>query len=344
MTLFGNNEITAKRKGADMNETIDDIDAKILKDLLRDGRKSFEDIAKECKVTKNTIWKHYSKMKSAGIIVGSTIQLNWKKVGYKSVTNVLLDIDPSQMNQLIECIQTIPNVFLTSSTIGKYNLVVTLTLKNLEMLNEITTKIRQCKAISSSKTYVWTEVRTIPENLAIKPIQNTRNKPYEIEPLKTTAVPKARTKIDELDMQLIEKLAKNSRASFRKIAGELEVSTDTVARRYKKLEQNGIIKSIIQINPIKLGYHALFKLDLSFTSQTDTSTIVERLANIPDVVMITRASGDSDIDIYEMARDLKHQFTIQDKITRIHKLKILRITMTKTRKVWPVPKTYISTF
>lgn len=282
-------------------------------------------------------------MKSSGIIVGSTIQLNWKKVGYGAVTNLLLDVDPSQMNQVRQFIQAIPNVFLSSPTIGKYNLVVTLTVNTLDEFNKLITKIKQHKSILSSKTYTWTDVRTIPENLTIKPIQNTRNKPYEMQSLKASDVPRARMRIDELNLQIIEKLSRNSRASFRKIAGEIGVSPDTVARRYKTLKQNGVIRCVLQINPMKLGYQALFKLDLSFTFQTDTSTILERLANIPDVVMITVTSGNSDIDIYFMTRDIKQQFEIQDEITQVNKLKILEMTMTKPRKAWPVPKTYIST-
>ncbi|PVX26629.1 MAG: hypothetical protein CW691_00860 [Candidatus Bathyarchaeum sp.] len=43
--------------------------------------------------------------------------------------------------------------------------------------------------------------------------------------------------MDRLDFELIGKLIKNSRASFRKIAKELNVSTDTVMRRYKKLKK-----------------------------------------------------------------------------------------------------------
>jgi len=53
---------------------IDVINSKILKELLRDGRKSFAEIAKECKTSKDVIAKRYKQMKSKGIIVGVTIQ------------------------------------------------------------------------------------------------------------------------------------------------------------------------------------------------------------------------------------------------------------------------------
>jgi DNA-binding Lrp family transcriptional regulator len=37
-------------------------DSKILKALLRDGRQSFADIAKDCGVTENKVWKRYKIM------------------------------------------------------------------------------------------------------------------------------------------------------------------------------------------------------------------------------------------------------------------------------------------
>ncbi|HLN89742.1 MAG TPA: Lrp/AsnC family transcriptional regulator, partial [Candidatus Binatia bacterium] len=58
------------------------IDVTILQELLKDGRKSFTTIAKECNTSKDVIWNHYRELKKAGIIVGATIQFNYQKFGY----------------------------------------------------------------------------------------------------------------------------------------------------------------------------------------------------------------------------------------------------------------------
>ena len=58
-------------------------------------------------------------------------------------------------------------------------------------------------------------------------------------------------------MQIVEKLTKNGRLPFSKIAQEIGASTDTVARRYEKLRKNNFIKVSIQINPLELGYQAI---------------------------------------------------------------------------------------
>jgi DNA-binding Lrp family transcriptional regulator len=48
-------------------KNIGEIDIKILKELLKDGRKSFTDIAQEYHLSKDIIWKHYNDMKKTGI-------------------------------------------------------------------------------------------------------------------------------------------------------------------------------------------------------------------------------------------------------------------------------------
>ncbi len=78
------------------------IDAKILKDLLKDGRKNFTEIAKECGETKSTIWKRYTKMKKAGIITGATIQLNYTSFGYDAVGIIQFNTEPRLVDHAVE--------------------------------------------------------------------------------------------------------------------------------------------------------------------------------------------------------------------------------------------------
>ena len=75
---------------------IDEIDAKILKDLLVYGRKPFTEIAKEAGTTKNIVWQRYKRMKKEGIIVGSTIQANYQRLGYPSGASIFIAFKPGK--------------------------------------------------------------------------------------------------------------------------------------------------------------------------------------------------------------------------------------------------------
>jgi DNA-binding Lrp family transcriptional regulator len=50
------------------SKIIDELDAKILANLLRDGRKKFSAIANETNVSLDVIFQHYKKMEKEGII------------------------------------------------------------------------------------------------------------------------------------------------------------------------------------------------------------------------------------------------------------------------------------
>ncbi|KXA92624.1 AsnC family transcriptional regulator [candidate division MSBL1 archaeon SCGC-AAA259M10] len=62
------------------------------------------------------------------------------------------------------------------------------------------------------------------------------------------------TEIDETDVEIVKKLEKNARGSFREIAEELNVSEGTVYNRVKKMQEEGIIKGFsARTDSMKLG-------------------------------------------------------------------------------------------
>lgn len=61
-------------------------------------------------------------------------------------------------------------------------------------------------------------------------------------------------KVDETDIEIIKRLEKNGRASFREIAGDLDVSVQTVSNRVSRLQEENIIKGFAaRSDSMKLG-------------------------------------------------------------------------------------------
>ena len=86
--------------------------AKILKELLADGRKSDSEIAKKIGLTEEIVKKNRSQMEETGIITGATIHINYKSFGYKAVAHILINVDSQQADQLIEYLQKMPEVYI----------------------------------------------------------------------------------------------------------------------------------------------------------------------------------------------------------------------------------------
>jgi DNA-binding Lrp family transcriptional regulator len=186
--------------------------------------------------------------------------------------------------------------------------------------------------------------RNIPENLNFTRSNDTfeSSKQNLSQPIRRLT---NEIKIDDADKQIVQKLTLNGRMSFTKIAKEIGLSTDTVVKRYNKLKENGAIKVSIQINPNVIGYEAILDFNIAFTTSDGlTNTIVESLSKIQDVIIITKTSGDYDLHLTAMVRDIAQSFDIQDQITRVCGITKIEASARKIPERWPTPQQHISTF
>lgn len=322
---------------------IEDIDIKIIKDLLENGRKSFDTIAKECCVSSTTIGKHYKKLEDAGIIVGATIQVNWPAVSSINLATILLTVESQDTEQVIERLLKIPNTYVKRQYNIDYNILVMARWKTPRDLDIIKENIKRNNPIIECKTYIWTDVRNTPENLSLGHVDNIdkikvqNRKKLNLAPKFNSVV------IDEIDLKIIDKLLVNGREPLMKIAQELGISTDTVSRRYTKLVKNNLIKSSIQINPKKLGYNAIADFRLAFTTQEETNLIIDSLMQIPNVSYIVKVEGDFDLHVVALARDLDQIFSINEQISKLPHIKKQEVALRKPLDAWPGPGQYIST-
>lgn len=133
--------------------------------------------------------------------------------------------------------------------------------------------------------------------------------------------------MDEIDLAIIERLTKDARMSFRKIAAELRISPDTVMHRYASLREEGTIRgSTIVIDPKKIGYEAMavFVIDTSpahilgrQSEPVDSSHILERLIRMPNIIVATKSIGDHDLLAIGVVRDFEHLIQVRNEIARI---------------------------
>jgi DNA-binding Lrp family transcriptional regulator len=324
---------------------INELDSKILKNLLKDGRTGYDKIAKECGVSTNKVWKRCRAMEKKGIIDGATVQMNFGYFGYDALATLLISVESQQLEQAMGFIEKITEVRAYQQYNSVYNVRAVATLRDLNELDHIKQVIKRKLPTMGLKTYIWTGVRNIPENLNLTGTlkdtseSNPGNSDHIIPTLGERII------IDELDKQIVAKLTLDGRASFTKIAKEIGLSTDTVVKRYHRLREKDAIKVSIQINPNKIGYASILDFNIAFTAPGGLSdTVVESLAKIPDVIIITKTSGDYDLQLSAMVRDISQSFAMQDQIARISGITKIEASARKIPDRWPTPQQYISTF
>ena len=321
---------------------LDDLNIKILQHLLKDGRKSFSEIAEEIESPVDAVAKRYRQMKSKGIIVGSTIQINYKAFGYNAVAKLSINAEANRVNEVIDFILKTPNIFFASQVYKKDNIGVIAKLKDLHELDCVRERIRTHPTVVEVKTQLWIDVRNIHDNILRDHLGEKSN--GDKRSLMNQQATDEKLEIDEVDSQIISKLSADSRMPFKRIASELKVSSKVVKRRFEKLQNANAIKAIIQVDPTKLGYQAVAVFDVVLMSQSNISDTVEKLASIPDVVHITKISGDYDIEVMAWIRGFEHLFEVQKQLVALPNVKIWDKDIVKISNVSPVPQQYMSTF
>ncbi len=323
---------------------IEEIDAIILRELLKDGRKSFVTIAAECNTSKDIIWKHYSDMKKAGIIVGATTQYNYPLFGYEGVVFVLVNVESQQLDKVFERLVKSPNFNTFRQYNSAYNIGIIGKVKKLRDLDKIKELIKTENPLTAIRTYLWTDVRNIPENLSFGFAENKISQTNENEPKEEESVIKNKVKLDETDIRIVEELTKNGRMPFSRIGQLIGASTDTVARRYANLVKSGYIKVSIQINPILLGYKAIINFFIALLSQDTTENAVEKLSKIPNVSYIAKMSGDYDLHVAILVKDVDEILAVNEEIMKINGIAKVEADIRGMPSAWPGPRQYISTF
>ena len=127
----------------------------------------------------------------------------------------------------------------------------------------------------------------------------------------------SKVKLDKTDLLIVEELIKDGRASFSSIGQSIGASTDTVSRRYTRLVENCFIKATIQINPKLLGYNAFVDFFIAFLSQNKTKIAIENLSKIPNVSYIAKTSGDYDLQVVALIKEVNEIYTLNEEIMKI---------------------------
>src|SRR5512139_4126455 len=101
----------------------------------------------------------------------------------------------------------------------------------------------------------------------------------------------APARIDEVDIKMIRALQKDARTNFADIAKKCGVSTDTISKRFKKIEHAGVARgTTVLLNPKSFGYDCV----ASFGIRSDFShieEILQFLRKMPDIVFSTQTMG-----------------------------------------------------
>ena len=137
---------------------LDEIDHQILDMLIDNTRVPFTDIAKKLLISAGTVHVRVKKMEDAGIIKGSSLTLDYKKLGYSFIAYVGVFLqNTSQTTFVLERINEIPFVTVAHVTTGKFNIFCKIRARNTEHAKDVIFMLDDIEGVYRTETMISLE-------------------------------------------------------------------------------------------------------------------------------------------------------------------------------------------
>ena len=142
---------------------IDDIDRKILSQLMADGAISIPKLSENINANSSVVYSRIKRLLKRKLIERYTIQVNEKELGYgvKSVTGI--NMNSKLRDNVIDELFKIDGVSEISEVTGRFDIMVTMHTKNLNGMHQIVSeKIGKIDGIIGSESFIEMKRRTKP--------------------------------------------------------------------------------------------------------------------------------------------------------------------------------------
>ncbi|HTF82613.1 MAG TPA: Lrp/AsnC ligand binding domain-containing protein, partial [Cytophagales bacterium] len=138
------------------NSEIDNTDIKILSLLLKDATIPYTEIGKKVFVSSGTVHVRMKKMMDLGIVQGSTLLIDYSKLGYDINAFLGIYLQKSELyDSVVEKLKEIPEILSLNYTTGNYSIFAKIICKDTKHLMEILhDKIQKVKGIERTETFI----------------------------------------------------------------------------------------------------------------------------------------------------------------------------------------------
>ena len=141
------------------NYDIDNVDLKILALLTEDAKMPYTEVAKKVFVSGGTVHVRMRKMEEIGIVKGTTLKMDYSKMGYDITAFLGIYLEKSSLyDAVIKRLNLIAEVVKIHYTTGNYNVFIKLHCKDTNHLKDVLhDKIQQIEGIERTETIISLE-------------------------------------------------------------------------------------------------------------------------------------------------------------------------------------------
>ena len=140
-------------------EKIDIVDVKILEVLMKDAKKPYTEVAKKAFVSGGTVHVRMRKLEEAGIVEGTSLKVNYAKLGYDITAFIGIYLEKSTFyDEVIKQLKNIHEISSIHYTTGNYSMFCRLHCKDTKHLKDVLhDKIQKIDGIERTDTMISLE-------------------------------------------------------------------------------------------------------------------------------------------------------------------------------------------
>lgn len=141
-----------------MRDRADELDLQIMRELQKDARQSFRELAKKMSVAEGTVYNRINKLIGLGVLRGYVPDIDVSKLGYDLTAIIGIAVEGGHTDEVGSRIAEEPNVSAVYDVTGDYDAVVVAKFRDRNSLNDFVDKILAMGHVRKTYTMIVMDV------------------------------------------------------------------------------------------------------------------------------------------------------------------------------------------
>jgi len=288
---------------------LDEYDKKILYELDKNSRVTLKKLASLIGRSKQFTLFRLRRFQKEEVITHYTAIVDMSRLGFFTFRFYVRfqQLTKEELTKIVEDLKMYENVWTIAVCHGKWDLAFFVGAKNINDVHRVwdSFKLKYRQYIESYNFCIYSPIYNLNRAFFLEERQEAITRVYGTG---------QREEIDETDIQLIKTYAPNVRRPIIELSETLDLSPQTVLKRIKWLEKNGVICGYkIGLNIEKLGYVS-YRIDLELTSTAKNELLFDYCRQHRNIYQINKTIGGADFEIELVVKDLNELLAIIEDI------------------------------
>ena len=148
-------------------ERLDELDRKLLLDLLMDGRVPYAELGKKYGLSRQAIYNRIQSLKKRGVIKGFTVEVNPRSLGLNLRAYIFIVAEPSReaREESEKLLRKYPQISAIHLLLGRFDVLLDVLVRDIDELKNLLMEIHSLKMVRKTETFiVYQSVKDYPKH------------------------------------------------------------------------------------------------------------------------------------------------------------------------------------